>query len=609
MADRPLQSIQDTLRIPFYQTENAYNAYDASQLFNQININLIPQYHMDHSSDAKEQTLLKRPGLAKISSSDFMTGIVDDLTSCVIMDAIPISALYDVFVVAVFDNSTGKIYIIMARPFNQTYVKMGSISSTSLNDYCFLTEYTQASGGSTFPAVAISWTNEDLTLSKGYYATSGSGVFAAASLTEITDTDFPPKQTPGLITLGRFVWLNSLMFIPSIDGRIWNSATNDISTWNGGVIAAQAYPDQIIGLARYKHHIVAFGRNSIEFFNDVGADSDITSPLASTQQAFIKFGAKSPRMIRNMNDVLYWVGYGSDNAIGLWMLDGYTPVKLSTPYIDIFIANFNQSNDAQNINMQVTTMGSKPIVVLNGINEIGTPAINTMPAFASTYPTGTVGTDTYPLEVTDFQSNIWCYNVEDKTWFALNLQGDPTVWMIGAGTEFANPSQTAGIPGYYTQIVLYNQQDPSSGGTRRSQQYLYTWGNDANEVLDETSDSSASNYPNVPVTTVAQTNTFWFGNEKRKRVNKSKVLLMTSDLSHTSDVTSMYTFYLRDQNIIESGFLNNLQTRGCEFPNDAYRYYINNLGTGRAWSFAVVEKSKQPLLLKALEVDIQQNSH
>jgi hypothetical protein len=181
--------------------------------------------------------------------------------------------------------------------------------------------------------------------------------------------------------------------------------------------------------------------------------------------------------------------------------------------------------------------------------------------------------------------------------------------MIGAGTEFANPSQTVGIPGYYTQIVLYNQQDPSSGGVRRSQQYLYTWGNDANEVLDETSDSSATNYPNVPVTTVAQTNTFWFGNEKRKRINKSKVLLMTSDLSHTSDVTSMYTFYLRDQNIIESGFLNNLQTRGCEFPNDAYRYYINNLGTGRAWSFAVVEKSKQPLLLKTLELDIQQNSH
>src|SRR6478736_1910002 len=283
MADRPLQAVQDVLRVPLYGMENIHNDLSDNAVLGQYIQNMIPQFAIDQVTQSKESYLVKRPGLQLVPSSNFMTGIVNDISQCSVLDAIPITAVYDVYVIAVFHDSNDTIYIIGARPAAASYVKIGSFAPTaSVDDYCFLSEITQAVAGSATPAV----------------------VFAAASLVEITSTGFPPKQTPALISIGRFVWLNGVNYIASLDGRIWNSTSNgnDITTWNAGVVAVQAYPDQCMGLERYKHHGIAFGRNSIEFFNDVG---DTPGPLQPTQQAFIKFGARSPRLIKNVNDIMY----------------------------------------------------------------------------------------------------------------------------------------------------------------------------------------------------------------------------------------------------------------------------------------------------------------
>lgn len=602
MSDRALQSVQDTLRLPLYQTEPQRSVAGFELINSQIFQNLIPQFHMDNSNQSKEQSLQKRPGIDAIST-DWLTGKVNSILECTVMDVIAISAVYDVYVAAVFDNSNGTVYVIMFRPNAGTVTLMGSFapSGASKDDYCFLTEFTQAVAGSSTPAVALSWTRQDLTVSRGYYAVTSAGVFGAASLTEITSTGFPPKQTPALISIGKFVWLNGVMFIASLDGRIWNSTTNgnDITTWSNGVVAIQAYPDQCVGLERYKHHIVAFGRNSIEFFNDVG---NTPGPLESTQQAFIKFGSRSPRLTKNINDILYWISYGQDGVNGLWMLDGYTPVKLSNPFFDGCLSGDFQATDPQEFNMQAANIGGKPTLIINGLVDTNlTPAMNTFPTFMTTFPTGTEGgTDDYPLAATDFGASILCYNIEDKTWWAMQVQNDYTVGLRVAGTTFPLPSSSD----FYRQILLYAPYNLD--GSRWGQQYLYKWA--ALGAADEVADSSASQYPETAVTAVAQTNILWFGNEKRKRVNKAKIIVDQDKTSET-DTLSLYLIYARDYLNWNGSTLDGPITRGVPYPSAVSRNYMSNLGSGRAWMFCIIDKSKTCGLFRALELDIQQNSH
>lgn len=603
MSDRPLQATQDSLRIPLYGEENPHGFNDNSIGLDQMFINMIPTFSVDQNTQTKSSLLVKRPGIIQLSGLDWMTGIVNDKAQCTILDAIPITAVYDVFVVAVFDASNSTIYIIQIRPNAGTSTKIGSFTPTaSVDDFCFLSEYSQSSAGSLFPAVAVSWTNKALTASKGYWAKTTAGVFTAASLTEITDTGFPAKQTPALITTGRFVALNATLYIATLDGRIYNSvaANNDAATWTDtnsqiGFLSTNMYPDQCIGIERYKHHIVAFGRNSIEFFNDVGTTP---CPLQPTQQAFIKFGAKSPRTIRNVNDVLYWIAYGNDGASGLWMLNGYTPSKLSSDQIDFTLTGINNGGDPSFYNLQATSINNIPHLIINGITIVS--------PICQSYP-GTVpvnATDTYTLNVVnDCSVGSLCYNIRDRTWWFTNNSAG----LICAGTEFSTPAVSSAA-NYYCQILFYSQV-----GANLSQNYVYTWNFISSSIFnnyDDFPDLLDTRYPNQPITSVVQMNTMWFGNEKRKRINKFKVIGYIPRNNTDSNVYSYYLFYLKDQDSLLSGTgLPNLHLRSFVFPNSFFRYYINNLGMGRAWSFCLVEKSKQPLTLKAIELDIQQGSH
>lgn len=628
MPDNPaIQSIQDTIRLALYQSLNIdgeINAY--TSMYDQHHINFIPRFTIDPTTETKTSYLQKRPGVGLIPSSNFMTGIVADPTQCTIWDAIAITALYDVFVIAVFDASNSTIYIIMARPNAASYVKIGSFAPTAtVDDYCFLTEYTQSVAGSTVPAVAVSWTNKALTASKGYYAASSGGVFTLTSLTEITDTAFPPKQTPALISIGRFIPLNGTIYIASLDGRIWNSAStnNDISTWTDttgqiGVISANAYPDQLWGIEKYKHNIVAFGRSSIQFFEDIGNNP---CPLAELSQAFIKFGVKSPRVIKNINDVLYWVAYGNDGATGLWELQGYTPAKISNGLLDTMISY--STGDLCSINLQASLINNIPHLVLNTGN-----GVTTFPGFyydtTNAYPTqadDSTSLDTYPLpknssnRLNEFSYATLCYNLVDKTWWGLQLLLNIAYYPICAGAEFGTPATQSNV-NTYSNLVLYNIR--GGGGTGTVTKYMYQWKiNTLSTVSDEVGDTSGAYSAEQPIVSLVQLNRVWFQNEKRKRINKFK-LIASVDQNRNEPLShfTIYVYFQKDPNLAVdtqaapgTPFIHNMFVRGMQFPTGAARYFLSNLGMGRVWQFCVVEKSKLPLRLYNVELDIQQGSH
>lgn len=591
VSDKPLQAIQDVIRQPWYQFENSSRTLDTDAYKDQTIVNMIPEKNMDFSTQTVETQMTKRPGFLA-ANTNFLSSIVAggfNPDACTVRDFICITALFDVFILTVFEETTLSFLTLQIRPITGTNTLLHSIAGASA-DSAYLSEISQTSGGSLVPGVALNLVKANYSSSAAYYAVSSAGSMGA--LTAITDVHYPALQTPALIPIGKIINQRGTFYVATLDGRIWNSypVQNDINAWANatsqiGSIKTDMYPDQLLGLERIKNNIVAFSRNSIEFFQEIGTSVNNPSTLAAMDQAFIKFGAIKQDLIRNIDDVLYWVAYGQDGQTGLWHLDGYTPVKLSTPYVDALITNQASTLNSRFFNLQSCVMNGKRQIFLNGISAHG----------LLQYTTGFNAADNYPIDVNDDSStSAYIYNVEDKTWWGFN-SGMENTCAPRFATSFASPSQG----GLYSQYMFIDS------ATAAVSKYCFKIRADAIYSDDVTSVST------TPVCAYAQTNSFWFDNEKRKRISKFKIIANTIPIQAADGkVYKLYFIYNKDNTAITSGgFLPNTTVRGIVNPPAQGRYVFNNLGMARVWNFAIIEKSAMNLRLKAFEIDIQQGSH
>lgn len=149
-------------------------------------------------------------------------------------------------------------------------------------------------------------------------------------LTQITDAQFPGNN--GKTTTGTFAHMDGYAFIMDTEGAIWNSDLNGVTSWTAlGFVSANAYPDKGIGCIRYKNQIVAFGRESVQFFYNAGNATG--SPLSRIDTATLKVGCINSDSMAQISDVLFWVGGGPQGGATVYMYDGVTN-RISTPTID-----------------------------------------------------------------------------------------------------------------------------------------------------------------------------------------------------------------------------------------------------------------------------------
>lgn len=178
------------------------------------------------------------------------------------------------------------------------------------------------------------------------------------SLTEITDADFPPKQTSPLTITGNFVHMDGIPFIMTTNGQIWHGDINTLINWKStSSISAQESPDPGVGIIRYKSYIYALGRNSGEFFQNTGNAAG--SVLSRVKDATHTVGCISNRAIIEFNDTVIWAG-GSSSP-GIYMLDGFRPKKISTEEIDFFLEGVTYNE----VRLNVVTSWGQSYVALN----------------------------------------------------------------------------------------------------------------------------------------------------------------------------------------------------------------------------------------------------
>lgn len=250
-------------------------------------------------------------------------------------------------------------------------------------------------------------------------------IYDDSTLTEITDADMPGNASFAL--RGPAVALDGYLFVMTEAGRIYNSDLDDWTSWNAlNFISTNMYPDFNVGLARYKNQLVAFGRDSIEFYTNVG--NPVASPLQRNLTIAIKVGCVSQYAYCESEDTLLWIGSPPGGRRGLYYLDGYTATRVEDPKLDWVL----KYSDLATLRLQSANFDG--------------------------YEWAIISSDALP--------SFW-YNLNLKTWFFMRSSGGVDCWKLIAtdprGNVYgANNTSNATTNGKVFTLSINTYQDAST---------------------------------------------------------------------------------------------------------------------------------------------------
>ena len=163
--------------------------------------------------------------------------------------------------------------------------------------------------------------------------------YNGSTLTKLSNVaNYPTTTVPGL------VYLDGYFFVMDPQGRIWNSAVNDPSTWTAlGVIAMQNEPNGGVAIAKMANYVVGFGVWTIEFFWDA-ANAAPASPLAPNTTLPIQIGCANGESVIEMEGSIVFVGQTKHEGASVYWFGpgggtGYTPSRISDSFVDRILQN------------------------------------------------------------------------------------------------------------------------------------------------------------------------------------------------------------------------------------------------------------------------------
>jgi hypothetical protein len=598
MADNPLQAQQDSIRVPVYGTEGFRTDWPT---YDQTLINCFAEVIRNPVTGEGDIVATKRCGFANVPTMDFGSLLTDPSTAFPIANYV-VSNLYDVYMCAYNDVSAGLVRIFTYRPQSGSVTQVATIASTSSYDKVYFSHgWVDDSSNPTW-VVTCTWEDGTGAATKGFAVEASGGTISVGTWAQITHANSPWGHTPAKQTRGPLLQLNNQWYVASVNGLIHSTGTQNPDksyVSNADTVAGTAgwadaanfiesrFPESYVGLIQYKHHLVALGLTSMQFFTDEGESINPGTPILPTDQALIKFGCISGKHCINVDDVLYWIAYGKDNTVGMWRLDGYTPVKVSNKkQDDQFRYMAQQPAFLKKGNMFTVVLGNKKHIGCSGI------AAYTLGYIANSLDY--LPTDSYQIDFVETAANISMYSIEDKTWWYLSSENRGIQTIIPAtsfGTSIASPYNMEP----YVQYFLQNTSEPVNKSL-------------LNKFVEGTY-VDAYNGTTVGICTAINFNNIQVATEKRKRINKVKAILTTNLPKNSSDTTvnSLYLAVSR-RNIYDDSNMDEVVLRSIPIPNTFYRYYWNNLGMARTLSLCLIEKTNLAFGVKALEIDLAQGT-
>lgn len=187
----------------------------------------------------------------------------------------------------------------------------------------------------TIPGVGrVDITHNQITGGNQIFIATGTGAYVYntvdGTLVQVTDDGFPGAKSCD--------YIDSYIVAVEPGGRFWfNSALADATSYNTlDRYEAEAAPDKIVGLVVSHAEVIVFGERTMEFFYDSGAQTTTFQRRSGTQT---EVGAASQFAIAKLDNTVYWLG----NDGSMYMLNGYTPARISTSPIEQQVARCDAS--------------------------------------------------------------------------------------------------------------------------------------------------------------------------------------------------------------------------------------------------------------------------
>jgi hypothetical protein len=611
MADVKLDQQQQVIRLPLYAHEeqrqgNANNS-DSRSMQDQFLVNCYPMVFRDPVNQDKPVVKIQSRLGWSTPETDVNLNFLSSPTTAYPKAILNMTQLSDVLVIAYVDGS--QFRIIEYRPNANTCTSLGTIAfggNFTADDYVHLSELTI---GATYDAcLGVVISNAGLGgASIGYYALAVGGTLSGGvGLQQITDADYPPNMGTPRKAVGPLVQLNNVVYQMTETGHIHGSSPDiatagipaRITVWDtSGFVRAQSYPDRGLGLVRYKHHLVAFGEESIEFYNDEGIAAPAI-PIARTEQAFIKMGAMTQKAFINVDDVLWWVGKSYSGHISLYRLDGYQPTLVGQPTQQRLVADRPYGAD-----LQIITMHGVRHIITNLKAEGGVLWFND-----GTHTGDSVSGNT-------FLSGNLCFCIESNAWW---------LW----ASEHALTNSLTGMENFYTttmyrygsvaRVCLSNIADSGTVyGLHPRFAFPYYEASVGEGYYDAYRVGNSASIEPYRIPMMVGTNLYDFENRQRKFIRSGR--LIGDYIRNYNPGGTPWTAFNTEGLTLNFGVDKTDDITQSNSPEiirgkpllveTGYRYNFNNLGSGRQFKFFWSINTYVPIRLEAMELTLAQGTH
>jgi hypothetical protein len=154
-------------------------------------------------------------------------------------------------------------------------------------------------------------------------------LISTSDVVTVVASNFPATN------VGSTIAFDGYILVGEKNGRIWNSNNEDPTTWGASnFISAQAFPDDLVALARQNDVVLAFGTMSTQMFYDAG-NAAPGSFMGNLAQATLQVGCAGINTISQQENFVVWVSAAQNGGFAIQKLDGITALnKISTAPIE-----------------------------------------------------------------------------------------------------------------------------------------------------------------------------------------------------------------------------------------------------------------------------------
>lgn len=149
--------------------------------------------------------------------------------------------------------------------------------------------------------------------------------YATFTFAKVTDVDLP--------SAGTLDYLDGYFIINKNDsGSFYISALYDGTSWDALDFAtAESSPDDLLRVKSALGQLFLLGRYTTEIWSNTGASA---FPFERVSGGKIEVGILAKDTAIEMDNTLFWVGRSKTNKGAVYRANGFTPQKISTPFVD-----------------------------------------------------------------------------------------------------------------------------------------------------------------------------------------------------------------------------------------------------------------------------------